>query len=251
MNTKIFKIVSLTALLMLTGCASQGGKGEDLSKYTAQQISSFGQRAMDKENYSEAIRFFEALDVLYPFAEGVKQAKLDIVYAYYKKDELDSAIAAADRYIHLYPNDQSTAYAYYLKGTINLVRGKSTIQKWFPKREDQYDPIYLKDAYLAFSDLIKLFPDSKYAAPAKEKMTTIKNLWCEHDLATAEYYFSHEAYVAAANRANQLLKDYPGAAQNKAAIEIMIKSYRALGVTNSENNARALFNQKYPGQNPE
>ena len=46
-----------------------------------------------------AIRIYEALMARYPFAAETRQSRLDVIYAYYRAGESESAIDAADTFI--------------------------------------------------------------------------------------------------------------------------------------------------------
>ena len=48
-------------------------------------------------DYRGAVRYYEALEARYPFSEEARQARLDIIYAYYRSGEQESAIDAASR----------------------------------------------------------------------------------------------------------------------------------------------------------
>ena len=48
------------------------------------------------------------------------RATWDAIYAYYGKADSASAIAAADRYIQLYPQDDNVDYALYMKGVCDV-----------------------------------------------------------------------------------------------------------------------------------
>ena len=61
---------------------------------------------------------------MYAIRSYYEQAQLEIAYAYYKYDEPDLAIAAADRFIKIYPRHENVDYAWYLKGLVNYSRGK-------------------------------------------------------------------------------------------------------------------------------
>ena len=78
--------------------------------------------ALRASNYDEAVRIYEALTARYPFTPQSRQARLDIIYAYYKLGEKESAKDAAETFIRENPTHPRIDYAWYLKGLIDFER---------------------------------------------------------------------------------------------------------------------------------
>ena len=239
-------VIGLSALL-LVGCAEDNvDVFKKFKNMTAPQILALGEANLEKRNYSEAAKNFEAIDALYPFDAVAEQGQLDIIYAYYKSDEYDLAVAAAGRYIHLYPRSEHTDYAYYMKGLANFERGKTWIQKFYQIDPEQRDLSYMREAFVDFNDLIKLFPNSVYAWDAREHMIYIRDLLAQQEFDVAMFYFGHKAYVAAANRASYIVRHYSQSMQALPALKIMIKSYQELGATQQAEDALKVLHMNYP-----
>ena len=68
----------------------------------------------------------------------------------------------------------------------------------------------------------------------------------DHELEVAEYYYSREAYVASADRANLVVRHFEGAPAVPKALVVMIKSYRALHLTQNEQEALRVLQYNYP-----
>lgn len=238
--------LGFVVLIFSSGCAHKDIGAEAFSNMSAQQILLDGEKQLAKRNYKDAVKRFEAIDALYPFGAEAEQSQLDIIYAYYKSDEIESAIAAADRYIHLYPQGPHTDYAYYMKGMIGFDRGKRWFQKWHPVSMEQRDLSYMKQAFVDFNDLISLFPNSLYVKDAYERLLSARNYMAQHELNVANFYFKRKAYVAAANRADEVIRHYPGAVQVFEALKIMYKSYQAVGALDQANDTLRIFKLNYP-----
>jgi outer membrane protein assembly factor BamD len=230
---------------MLTACKTttleQQYKGKN-----EKQIFERAERDLARGNYDTAAKGFEALDNLYPFGPYAQQAQLDIVYAYYKNNDAESALAAADRYIRLYPRSPDVDYVYYMKGLVGMGVSESWLDYWTRTSIADRDVSGLDQAFKDFGTLVQRFPDSKYAPEARKRMAYIRNLLAAHNLRIAQYYYNRKAYVAAANRAGDVVKNYPGAPQVIPALEIMVDSYRALGETDMANDARQILVNNYP-----
>lgn len=241
MNIRKLPLVCCVAALILTACATKEHSAEAYKNYTAKQIYRSGEKSLAKQDYRDAIKYFEAIDALYPFDPEAEQGQLKVIDAYYKSEDYASALAAANRYIHLYPEGEHTDYVYYMKGVVNLNRDRSLLQKIYPRKPEKLDVSNLREAYVDFEALLQKFPRSTYAKDAKKQLDEVRHMLVAHDLHIATFYFERKAYVAAINRANDIVKHFSNTPQVKEALKIIIKSYRALGLEKQESDAlRAL-----------
>jgi outer membrane assembly lipoprotein YfiO len=240
------KLIAFVCLFLLTACATKDHSPDSFKQFTSKQILAQGEQALSKKNYDDAIKCFEAIDALYPFDQEVKQGQLDVIYAYYKAGNYPAALAAASRYIHLYPEDSSVDYAYYMKGRINFDRDQTLLQKTSWWKTEELDVSNLNSAYVDFSELLVKFPGSKYAKDARRRMIYICNIAAEHELRIAKFYLDRKAYVAAINRASNLVKHYGRALQVKEALQIMMVAYQALGLDEQAKETRLIFNENFP-----
>jgi outer membrane protein assembly factor BamD len=227
MKKLLLLIVFMT--LVATGCAHSPTGIEAFKDKSAQEIYAKGEAAMKSKHYKVAVGHFEALDALYPFSKYAENSQLHIIYAYYGSGDIASAIAASDRYIHLYPRSERVDYAYYMKGTMKMQRDKSWVYDTLPLDPAKRDLASIRQAFQDFSDLARYFPQSEYASDARKRMLYIRSLLAKHELSVAKFYFNREAYVAAANRASGVVQHYQGTAQVRPALELMAKSYDKMG----------------------
>jgi len=206
--------------------------------------------ALDEKNYSKAIKLYEALEARYPFGDYAAQAQLNIAYAYYKNDDPEAALAAADRFIKVNPRSPHVDYAYYLKGLINYNRGIGFLDRFLPTDTSQRDPGNAKDAYDNFQELIQRFPQSKYVPDARLRMVALRNNMAMYEVHVADFYMRREAYVAAVNRANYIIKEYQRTPAVPHALKIMQEGYTKLGLNEMAADAERVFNLNYPNGIP-
>ena len=222
----------LTVLLIgiaLTGCSMFGKEADETDGWNASKIYAEAASEMDAGNYKRAIELYEKLEARYPFGRYAMQAQLDVAYANYRAEEPEAALAAADRFIKLYPQNPYVDYAYYLKGIVNYNRSVGFLDKYVPMDVSQRDPGAALDAFTDFSELVKRFPDSKYAADARQRMVYLRNNLAKNEVNVARYYMKRGAYVAAANRANYVIERYQRTSAVEDALETLIAAYEALG----------------------
>ncbi len=233
---------SLLLLSILAGCASK----YDPTKWSATEFYTQAQEAMRVQDYQTAIKYYEDMEIHHPFSPYTQQAQLEVGYAYYKYDEPDSAVAAANRYIKLYPRDENVDYAFYLRGLVSFERGLSDLDLWLGLGGEKRQPNHAVSAFRYFDELIKRYPNSKYVEDAKQRMLHLRNQLAQYELIVADYYFRRGANLSAANRAKYILEHYPQTPSLSDALVIMIKAYRLLGVDDLADDALKVFNLNFP-----
>jgi outer membrane assembly lipoprotein YfiO len=222
----------LTALLLavtLAGCGIFGKEIDETEGWSAAKLYAEAAAELDSGSYKRAIELYEKLEARYPFGRYAMQAQLDVAYAYYRADEPEDALAAADRFIKLYPQNPYVDYAYYLKGIVNYNRSIGFLDRFIPTDASQRDPGSAMDAFKDFAVLVERFPNSKYAEDARQRMVYLRNNLAMNEVNVARYYMKRGAYLAAANRANYVIQHYQRTSAVDDALEVLIDAYRALG----------------------
>ena len=152
-------------------------------------------------DYPLAIRIYEALMARYPFAAETRQSRLDLIYAYYRAGESESAIDAADTFIRENPTHPRMDYAWYLKGLTDFERMPNFMERWFRVDLNQRPPTRRAGRSRPFQTVVEQFPKSEYAHDARRRMVYLRNRLADYEIAVAKYYVGRGAYVAAAQRA--------------------------------------------------
>ncbi len=241
-------LIWLSLLSSLMGCAYFGGDTDPTKGWSAAKLYAEAKDALDSGNYERAIELFETLEARYPFGRYAQQAQLEVAYAYYKFEEPDSAIAAADRFIKLHPKNPHVDYAHYLKGLVNFNRGKGYMSHIIPRDPSTKDPTPLLNAFEDFGIIAKNYPNSRYADDARKRMVFLRNELAEHELHVADYYMRRGAYIAAANRAKYVLENYQGSTSVPLALKTIIKAYRKLELHDLADDALKVLQTNYPEQ---
>ena len=151
-----------------------------------------------------------------------------------------------DRFIRLHPSSPAVDYAIYLKGLVNFNENLGLFSSIIDQDLSERDQKAAKDAYEAFRELTIRFPESKYTPEARQRMTYIVNSLASYEVHVARYYASRGAHVAAINRAQQAISDYPGVPANEEALSILISSYDAMGMTDLRQDAQRVLATNYP-----
>ena len=92
-----------------------------------------------------------------------------------------------------------------------------------------HDQVTNKQAFLDFAEMLKRYPDSKYAPDARARMVVLRGILADSELQIAQYYLRRGAYVGAINRAKLVVESYQYSEQSLDALAVMIAAYQALG----------------------
>ncbi len=229
MSRTLTRLPVLLLAAALAGCGIFGKEIDPTEGWSASKLYSEAASELDSGNYTRAVELYQKLEARYPFGRYAMQSQLDAAYAHYRAEEPEDAIAAADRFIKLYPQNPYVDYAYYLKGIVNYNRSVGFLDRFIPMDASQRDPGSALDAFTDFSALVARFPDSKYAQDARQRMLYLRNNLAKNEVNVARYYMKRGAYVAAANRANFVIEHYQRTSAVADALEVLADAYRALG----------------------
>lgn len=243
----LLRIGLLTLICVaLAGCGLFGKEFDPTEGWNAQRLYNAGKVALDDGDYAKAVEFYQKLETRYPFGPFAQQAQLESAYAYYKQSEPASAIAAADRFIKLNPQHPHVDYAYYVKGLTQFNQGRGLIDRLAPIDPSQRDPGSALESFEDFAELVRRFPNSRYAKDAQSRMLFLRNNLAKHELHVANYYLRRGAYVAAANRAKYVVENYDRAPAVPEALVLMAKAYRVLGLDELSADAVRVLRLNYP-----
>jgi outer membrane protein assembly factor BamD len=216
----------LLAAFALGGCSSWSKKKDEA--LSPEALYDRAVKLIDEGSYEPGIKTLEALTARYPFSDSARQARLDLIYAYFRAHEKESAIDAADTFIRENPTHARIDYAYYMKGLVYFERSPNFLERWFSVDLSERPPQDARKSFDAFLRVVTQYPNSEYAADARQRMVYLRNRLAEYEIHVADYYVRRGAFVAALDRARYVLETYDGSPSTRRALEIMVQSYRAL-----------------------
>lgn len=242
------KRLLILALLSFSLIACSLEETDPTKDWSAARFYHEAKTAMDLANFDTAIEYLESLESRFPFGKFATQAQLDVIYAYYRYDEPESAIASADRFIKLNPKHPNVDYAYYIKGLVNFDRGGTILDKISTRDISQFDPSTMNKSYQDLSTLITLFPDSRYVPDVKQRLIYLRNQMAKSELNIAKFYQSRKAWAAAANRVKLILSKFQGSDVIKEALEVQLDAYQHLGFDELANDVKRIIDLNYGTQ---
>ncbi len=236
----VFLLLTLTACSMFSPLPT--GDGSDSTKnLSAEELYHQAKTELDDGSYSTAIKLYETLQSRYPYGKYAQQSMLEMAYAYYRQGEPDPAISTADRFIKQFPNNSHVDYAYYVKGLATFNGELSMLSSVAGQDPSERDPQAAQESFNAFKELVTRFPNSKYIPDARLRLQYLTNALARHELHVAAYYLRRGAYIAAVNRSQGIIKQYPNSPSTREALQIMVDSYDAMGMTELRDDTKRVL----------
>ena len=240
---KNLPIVLVTLLSVLAGC----GRDDDnvVQETGPEGLYQRGVDSMANGNFPLALNYFQALEARYPFSNVTRQAQLDMIYAYYRNREPESAIDAAEEFERENPTHPRVDYCLYIKGLTYFDRAPGMLERLFRVDLTERPPRDTMQAFSIFQELLRRFPNSGYAPDSRERMIYLRNRLAAYENHVAEYYMRRGAYVAAVNRAKYSLEHYPGAPALEESLQLMVDAYEQLGMRDLAADARRVLTESF------
>src|SRR5215469_1170397 len=249
--TPVLKVLSVLMLaLTMSACSWLGHRGDPLDTLPLPQLYSLAHNDLVHSDYSAAEKAYQRLIARFPSGPFNEQSQLELAYAQYKNNKPDDAYSTINRFIKTNPLNPHVDYAYYLRGMINFDRTTGIIERTFTSQEigkqTRRDQGYNLKSFDDFAELSRRFPDSAYAADARQRMIYLRNVLAQFEINVAEYYLRNKAYVASANRAQYVIEHYQESPQTGDALAILCRSYLAMGQKDQAAQVRQVLTLNYP-----
>ena len=228
-----FGFAALTVVLAACG-------GTTKNAYIEKPVDDLYNQAMDQmaeERYDQAANTFEQVESQHPYSIWATKSQLMEAYADYEAEDYDQAVIAADRYIQLHPGNEDVAYAYYLKAIsyyvqiVDVGRDQKTTEL----------------ARAALEDVIRRFPDSKYARDAELKLAFVRDHLAGKEMEIGRYYLDRGDYLAAMNRFKRVINKFQTTTHVPEALERLVECDLALGLVGEAKRNAAVLGYNYPG----
>jgi outer membrane protein assembly factor BamD len=245
-------ILLMAFVLAGSGCARLGLKspfGHKEAKtetLPVDQLYADGHQALEAGNMERAQTDYKRLISRFPYGPYTEQAQLDLAYAQYKADKFDDASSTVERFIRTYPTQRHADYAYYLKALINFNRDNQLLARIARLDKSQRDQGAPRQSFNDFADLLRRFPNSRYAPDARQRMVYLREELAKHEIGVGLYYLDRKAYVAAANRGQYVIVNFPQSRYDGDALALMAESYKRLGDTKLADDAKRVLQQNHP-----
>lgn len=247
---KNYTLLLIVSLSILSGCSSLNLNTEPLPEpeenWPVEQLYSEAKKAMDKEDYPTALKYYRDLEARFPFGDFAQQALIDSSYAHYKADDPENALATIDRFIRVYPQHPNMDYAIYLRGLINFTRDVGILERYLPRDESQRDPGAAKFALQDFNNLISRYPKSQYSEDASQRIVYLRNRLARYEINVAHFYMRRGSYIAALNRGKYVIENFQRTPAMPDALLMVAKVYKILELNDLAEDTLRVLEANYP-----
>ena len=197
------RIVLLLAVLLLAlaGCKS-GGAEDPLLKLSAEESLAQGKALLANQKYARARPYFTHAFEVEPNSPIGREGLLLAADTYYQEGGTTNYVQAEAKYrdfLNRFPTSEQAAYVQF--------QIANSLAKRMEKPDR--DQTVTRKALQAYQELARLYPTSEYAAQAREQITLVRNNLAEHEFQVGRFYLRYGLPVAAAQRFEILLRDYP------------------------------------------
>ncbi len=222
-------------LVALSACS----KKEETKEKPPQSVEKLYNDAMDKlkdRDYKEAITAFEEVERQHSYSEWALRAEIMASYAAYRNMQYDTAVSNLDRFVKQHPNNNDTAYAFYLKAMCYYVQITDVGR----------DQRVTTQAQQALTEVVKRFPDTEYARDARIKLDLVSDHLAGKEMEIGRYYQKRQDYLAAINRFRIVVEKYQMTSHTPEALHRLVECYLKLGVTDQAQKYAAVLGYNYP-----
>lgn len=234
---RVAAAVLLSGTLLLAACS--GDKKEDTTyiEGSVETLYNTGMDYLQEENFKEAALYFNEVERQHPYSIWATKAQLMAGYAYYRNRQYEDALNTLDRFIQLHPGNRDTAYAMYL-------RALSYYEQIADVKRDQKNTERALDG---FKEVVRRYPDSRYARDAKEKIELTEDHLAGKEMEVGRYYLKRGQYLAALNRFRTVVTQYQTSTHVPEALHRLVECYVALGMTDEARRTAAVLGYNFPG----
>lgn len=236
---------SLVIATVIVGCAIPEEQ-DRTAGWTVEQIYDEARGELDAGRYEDAVKLLEVLESRYPFGRYAQQAQIDIAWAHYRDGERGLSLAAIDRFIKLHPDHPKLDYMYYLKGLANFNERDGFLNRLGGQDLSERDLQAARESFDSFRTVVTRFPTSKYVPDSQQRMRHLVNSLAAGEVSVARFYYHRKAFMAAANRAQEVVRQYQQVPAVEEALFIMMRSYEALGLNDLSDSARRVLERNFP-----
>jgi outer membrane protein assembly factor BamD len=231
-------LVAAALILPAAGCARNQLK--DDTAYVARDVNtlySLAKRRLDQQSYVEAAKTFDEVERQHPYSVWARRAQLMSAFSYYMAQQYPDAISSAQRFLTIHPGNKDAPYANYL-----------IAMSHYQQIEDvNRDQRITQQAADSFGELIRRYPQSRYAADARLKLDLINDHLAGKEMEVGRFYQRQGNWLAATIRFRTVIDKFQTTTHTPEALERLVESYLALGIPEEARKAAAVLGANYPG----
>jgi outer membrane protein assembly factor BamD len=242
MSRVLTRNIALMALLAvaipLAGCA--GRKAKTDTAYIARDVDSLytaAQERLDRGQFKIAAALFDETERQHPYSVWARRAQLMSAFSYYMARDYTESINSSQRFLAIHPGNKDAPYAYYL----------IALDYYEQITDVTRDQKITQQALDAMGELIRRYPNTRYAADARLKIDLINDHLAGKEMEIGRFYERRAQWLSAVLRFRTVVDKYQSTTHTPEALMRLTEAYLALGVRDEAKKAAAVLGANYPG----
>jgi outer membrane protein assembly factor BamD len=235
----IAAVVALSLLLPLGACAQNAKKTRADTQYVARDVNtlySLAKRRLDQGNYPLAAALFDEVERQHPYSVWARRAQLMSAFSYYAAKDYTKAVESARRFLSIHPGNRDAPYAYYLIALSNYERIEDVTR----------DQSITRQALDSLGELVRRYPDTRYAADARLKMDLVRDHLAGKEMTIGRFYQKRGQWLASVMRFRNVVEEYQTTSHTPEALMRLTESYLALGIPEEARKSASVLGANYP-----
>ena len=228
------KYLFIFSFFILFACANK--EKLDLTGVPEGQIYEMAETEYENKNYVKAAELFRVVVDEYPFSTTAAKAQIMEAYSYFLALRFVEAEVAVDEFLSLYPGNENTEWAYYLRALIYY-------DQILVVRLDQE---FSEKAKLAIDEYLNRYPDGKYATDLTLKLDLVNEHLAGKEMMIGRYYQQRADLVAAISRYQDVYKNYSTTSHIQEALFRLVECYKTMGILPEAEKYAAVLGYNYP-----
>ena len=231
-------LLACAIVLPASGCARNKSSAD--TAYIARDVNSLyalAKQRMDRGLYEEAAKLFDEVERQHPYSVWARRAQMMSAFSYYMAQKYPEAISSAQRFLTIHPGNKDAPYAHYLIAMSHYQQIENVTR----------DQASTQNAANAFGELMRRYPESRYASDARLKLDLINDHLAGKEMEVGRFYQRSGRWLAATLRFRKVVEQYQTTNHTPEALERLVESYLALGIPQEAQKAAAVLGRNYPG----
>jgi outer membrane protein assembly factor BamD len=231
-------LIAATAL-PVAGCAGRGKAKADIP-YVARDVGTLytaARKRLDMGQYKIAAALFDEVERQHPYSIWARRAQLMSAFSYYLAHDYTNSIQAAQRFLSVHPGNRDAPYAYYLI-SLGYYEQISDVTR---------DQKITQQALDALGELMRRYPNSKYALDARLKVDLVRDHLGGKEMEIGRFYERRGQWLAASMRFRTVVDEYQTTTHTPEALMRLTECYLSLGLRQEAEKSAAVLGANYPG----
>jgi len=233
-------IAALAVLVTVGGCARNRAGGKANTAYIARDVDTLYATAkdrLDRKQYKLAAALFDEVERQHPYSPWARRAQLMSAFCNYIARDYTKSTESATRFLSIHPGNRDAPYAYYLI-SLNYYEQITDVTR---------DQKITQQALDALGELIRRYPDTRYAADARLKVDLVRDHLAGKEMEIGRFYQRRAQWLASVVRFRKVIDEYQTTTHTPEALERLTESYLALGLPEEAKKSAAVLGANYPG----